>query len=255
MFRRPPQSTYQPRNRNQQQGYGKGKEGAISTDIRNEQKHGQKGSHDTAGGRDGVELPGGPPRLAHLLDTQANGEWRDAAQQDHRNGKEQDHRDQRTVEDTDRIRRKSTLRPEQDRPRKERDHADQKRCDDRQCIEYAWAWTAVCQSPSDIVSNGEIEQDQADQISPDEERASKIRGQQTRRRKLHGQRARARHKNDQDEQPALQAAAGRGGDSTLLGLCLTRAGGSGRHRKLSFYTGGKYIVVEAGERSARSVGA
>jgi hypothetical protein len=25
--------------------------------------------------------------------------------------------------------------------------------------------------------------------------------------------------------------------------------------KLSFYTGGKYIVVEAGERSARSVGA
>src|SRR5205085_11793135 len=118
--------------------------------------------------------------------------------------------------------------------RKKGDEADEKGGGNGQAVEYGGARETVGHASTDIVADGEIKQDESDEIRPDEERGAEIGGKQTRGRELHSQRARARDDNQQDKYPALYCPAGSGDDGGLAGPGLLWTGASGGHRDTRF---------------------
>ncbi len=87
----------------------------------------------------------------------------------------------------------------QDGLRKKGDEADEKGGGSGEAIEYGGARETVGYAPTNIVADGEIEQDESDEIRPDEERGAEIGGKQTRGREFDSQRARARDYYQQDK--------------------------------------------------------
>ncbi len=143
----------QANQRDKQERAREDQEGARGTDVGHGNEDREEGSDDAACRGDGVEQARVASRSAYLLYTQAYGERRDAAEQNHRQGEEQDDRDQRAVEDIVGECGEGEQRPVEDWRRNDRDQRHQQRGDDGNCVKQLETWITIGKQATDVVAD------------------------------------------------------------------------------------------------------
>jgi hypothetical protein len=175
---------------------------------RDQDERREERAQQAADGRKRVQATGDRPRVADVVDCEAQGERRDHAEQDHGRREQQKHREERPDRRPGRDPVEPLDRDVEERARRKRHDRDQDACPEHDATEKALAWVAVRDPAAQPVSERETREDEPDHVRPHDRRAPVIGREQPGSGDLGGERTGARAE-DQDVQrvqgvPALR---------------------------------------------------